>query len=155
MERRRFGRLEWQVGEVGLGCAWLGGKGNSIPLEKAAETVRRALDLGVNYIDTAPVYGHGYSEQIAGEALEGYSKDCYVATKVGRLPDGFDHSREGVWRCFQDSLKRLRMKKVALVQIHESEVAGWERIFKRGGTLEALKEIREAGLTERDWNHWG
>jgi len=64
MRYRRFGRLGWQVGEVGLGGAWLGGRENEIPIEKAAETVRVALELGVNYIDTAPAYGHYYSEHM-------------------------------------------------------------------------------------------
>jgi len=146
MRYRRFGRLGWRVGEVGLGGAWLGGRRNELPLDIAAETVRRALELGVNYIDTAPVYGNYYSERIIGCALEGWRGEVFVATKVGRLPEGFDYSKDGVWRSFEGSLERLRRDYVDLLQIHESEVAGWEGVFGRGKVLEAIKEMRDQGL---------
>lgn len=148
MRYRRFGRLGWQVGEVGLGGAWLGGRENEIPIEKAAETVRVALELGVNYIDTAPAYGHYYSEHIIGYALEDWQEKVYVATKVGRLPDRFDYTKDGVWRSLEGSLKRLRRDNIDLLQIHESEIAGWERIFGKDGALEAMKELRSQGLIQ-------
>ncbi len=149
MRYRRFGRLGWRVSEIGLGGAWLGGRDNEIIIEKAAETVWAALKLGVNYIDTAPLYGHCYSEHIIGYALQGWPEQVYVATKVGVLAcHHIDYTRDGVWRCFESSLKRLRRDKVELLQIHEAEVAGWDRIFGPGGTLEAMREMKQQGLIE-------
>ena len=79
------------VTRLGLGGASLGGLYKDMPDETAVATVRRALELGVNFIDTAPLYGHGKSELRLGRALAGQPRDSYIlATKVGRLlePEG-------------------------------------------------------------------
>jgi L-galactose dehydrogenase len=145
---RTFGRTGWQVSEIGLGGAWFYGRPEwgILPPEHGIAVVHRALELGINYIDTAPLYGKGRSEEILGLALEATDRPCYLATKVGYYPEPFDYSRDCVWRGFEESLKRLRKDRVDLIQIHESEVAGWDRIFGKGGTLEALKEMRDQGL---------
>jgi L-galactose dehydrogenase len=140
----------WQVSELGLGGAWFYGRpeeGLRDP-DHGIAVVHRALELGVNYIDTAPLYGKGRSEEILGMALKGVTQPYYLATKVGYYPEPFDYSRDTVWRGFEDSLKRLDRERVDLIQIHESEVAGWDRIFGKGGTLEALTEIRDQGLVQ-------
>lgn len=148
MRYRPFGNTGWQVSEIGFGGAWFYGRPEEgeLPPEHGIAVVHRALELGVNWFDTAPLYGKGRSEEILGMALEGVSQPHYLATKVGYYPEPFDYSRDTVWRGFEASLKRLKRDRVDLIQIHESEIAGWERIFYPGGTLQALNEIRDQGL---------
>ena len=110
--------------------------------------VERALELGINYFDTAPLYGQGRSEKVLGHALKGVDAPYYLATKVGYYPAPFDYTRDTVWRGFEASLLRLQRDSVDLLQLHEAEQAGWEGIFGRGRALEAMLEIREQGLAQ-------
>lgn len=148
MRYRTFGKTGWQVSEIGLGGAWFYGRPEEglLPPEHGIAVVRRALELGVNYFDTAPLYGKGRSEEVMGMALEGVTQTHYLATKVGYYPEPFDYTRDAVWRGFEASLKRLRRDRVDLIQIHESEQAGWDGMFGPGRTMEALREIRDQGL---------
>jgi len=142
---RRLGRTNLEVSEIGLGGSRMGGRNNERPIEEGVKVVHRAMELGVNFIDTAPLYGRGYSEQIIGAALEGIENPPFIATKLGYLPEGFDYSYDTCMRCFDDSLKRLRRENVTLLQIHEADRAGWEGVFGKGKALEALKAIRDEG----------
>ena len=150
MQYRRFGKTDWQVSEVGLGGSWFYGRPEFglKPFSYGARIVERALELGINYFDTAPLYGQGRSEEVLGAALKGVTEPYYLATKVGYYPEPFDYTRDTVWRGFEASLKRLQQDKVDLLQIHEAEQAGWEGIFGAGRTLETLLEIQEQGLTK-------
>ena len=150
MQYRRFGKTDWQVSEVGLGGSWFYGRPEFglKPFSYGARIVERALELGINYFDTAPLYGQGRSEEVLGAALKGVIEPYYLATKVGYYPEPFDYTRDTVWRGFEASLKRLQRDKVDLLQIHEAEQAGREGIFGKGRTLETLLEIREQGLTQ-------
>jgi aryl-alcohol dehydrogenase-like predicted oxidoreductase len=80
------------VSEVGLGGGYITGKDNRSPDEIAVSIVRRALELGCNYIDTAPVYGSYRSETCIGLALKDWKRPCYIATKVGSYPNGLGSS---------------------------------------------------------------
>ncbi len=111
------------------------------------EVVRRSVELGINYIDTAPLYGK--SEELLGGALEGVAEHFYVATKVGYDPPNFDYRGDSVLWSIERSLQRMRIPKLATAQIHEVNMAGWERIMERGGTLEGLREAQKRGLCER------
>ena len=165
MRYRRFGRTELQVSAVSLGGAYLGGKDPERAEENARAIVRRALDLGCNYIDTAPLYGP--SEELLGKALadfddstarlsspksefaedlsdasslssrsaEGKRRPFYLATKVGFKPQDFDYRRDSVVRSLERSLALLGLTKLTVAQIHEVNMAGWERIVEKGGTL--------------------
>jgi len=148
MKHRRFGKTDWQVSEIGLGGSWFYGRPEMglQPVSYGVGVVERALELGVNYFDTAPLYGKGRSEEVLGHALKGVTEDYYLATKVGYFPEPFDYTRDAVRRGFEASLKRLQRDRVDLVQIHESEQAGWEGVFGKGRALDALLEIREEGL---------
>jgi L-galactose dehydrogenase len=148
MQFRTFGKTGWLVSEIGLGGSWFYGRPEEglLPPEHGIALVRRALELGVNYFDTAPLYGRGRSEEILGTALRGVRQPHYLATKVGYFPEPFDYTRDTVWRGFEDSLKRLGRDRVDLIQIHESEMAGWDGLFAPGRTMEALREIRDQGL---------
>lgn len=150
MQYRQFGKTGWQVSEIGLGGSWFYGRPEMglKPVSHGVELVERALELGVNYFDTAPLYGKGRSEEVLGVALKGVTQPYYLATKVGYFPEPFDYTRETVWRGFEASLKRLQRDRVDLLQVHEAEKAGWEGIFGKGRTLEALLEIQAQGLTQ-------
>lgn len=150
MKYRRFGKTDWQVSEIGLGGSWFYGRPEFglKPVEHGVAMVERALELGINYFDTAPLYGKGRSEEVLGIALKGVTEPCYLATKVGYYPEPFDYTRDTVWSGFEASLKRLQRDRVDLLQVHESEQAGWEGIFGKHRTLEALLEIREQGLCQ-------
>ena len=148
MEYRRFGKTDWQVSEIGLGGTWFYGRPEQglRPVSHGVSVVERALELGVTYFDTAPLYGKGRSEEVMGVALRGVSEPHFLATKVGYYPEPFDYTRDTVWRGFEASLKRLHRDHVDLLQIHETEQAGWDGVFGSGMTLEALREIKEQGL---------
>lgn len=150
MQYRRFGKTDWQVSEIGLGGSWFYGRPEFglKPFSYGARIVERALELGINYFDTAPLYGQGRSEEVLGAALKGVTEPYYLATKVGYYPEPFDYTRDTVWRGFEASLKRLQRDKVDLLQIHEAEQAGWDGIFGADRTLETLLEIQEQGLTK-------
>ena len=94
MRYRRMGRTGWQVSEVSLGGAYLVGADPDRALENVRSVVNRALDLGINYIDTAPIYGMGRCEELLGRALEGEARPFYLSTKVGFEPEGLDYTRE-------------------------------------------------------------
>lgn len=149
MRYRRFGKTDWQVSEIGLGGSWFYGRPelNPQPISHGVDVVHRALELGVNYFDTAPLYGKGQSETVLGHALKGVTQPHYLATKVGYLPEPFDYTYDTVWRGFEASLKRLQRDRVDLVQIHETEQAGFDGIFSPGRALDALLEIKNQNLT--------
>ena len=86
LEKAALGRSGLQVTRLGLGCAAIGGLYGDIPDDQATQVVHKALDLGLNLFDTAPLYGSGKSEERLGRALRDVPRDSYVlASKVGRL----------------------------------------------------------------------
>ncbi len=143
MRQRVFGRLGWQVSEIGLGGAWLAGRHRDLLSEQGVETVRQALALGVNYIDTARYYGR--SEEVLGDALKGVTQPYYLATKAGCVPHDFDYSADAVLASFETSLRLLRRDRVDLLQIHEANQAGWDRVMRKGGALAALRRLQREG----------
>ena len=146
MRYRRFGRTQLQVSAVSLGGAYLGGQDPERAEENARAIVRCALDLGCNYIDTAPLYGA--SEALLGKALAGERRPLYLATKVGFKPEGFDYRRDSVVQSLERSLALLGRAKLTVAQIHEVNLAGWERIIEKGGTLEGLRAAQKQGLCD-------
>ena len=146
MRYRTLGRTGIRVSEVSLGGAYLQGPDPDRAEENAAAVVRRAADLGIDYIDTAPLYGR--SEQLLGSALEQVGRPFRLATKVGYVPKDFDYRRDSVVASLERSLRRLRIDRLAVAQIHEVNHAGWERIMQPGGALGGLRAARDAGLCE-------
>ena len=147
MRYRRMGRTGWQVSEVSLGGAYLVGADPDRALENVRSVVNRALDLGINYIDTAPIYGMGRCEELLGRALEGEARPFYLSTKVGFEPEDFDYTRDSVLWSIERSLKRLGVPKLSVAQFHDNQVS-WERITAPEGTLEGLRAARQRGLCE-------
>ena len=150
MQYRRFGKTNWQISEISLGGSWFYGRPEYglLPVAHGVGMVELALELGINYFDTAPLYGQGRSEKVLGHALKGVTEPYYLATKVGYFPSPYDYTRDTVWRGFEASLQRLQRDSVDLVQIHEAEQAGWDGIFGKGRTLDALLEMQEQGIVK-------
>ena len=146
MQYREFGNTGIHVSEVSLGGAYIGGRDPERERENAVEIVQRAAELGINYIDTAPLYGR--SEALFGYALEAAGARMHVATKVGFDPKDFDYRRDSVLRSLERSLKRLRITRLFSAQIHQVSEAGWERILERDGTLAGLREAQKQGLCD-------
>jgi aryl-alcohol dehydrogenase-like predicted oxidoreductase len=150
LEYRTFGKTGWQVSEIGLGGSWFYGRPEMglLPVSHGVGVVERALELGVNYFDTAPLYGKGRSEEVLGHALKEVTEDYYLATKVGYYPEPFDYTRDTIWRGLDASLKRLGRDRVNLLQLHEAEQAGWDGIMDAGRAIETMIDIREQGITD-------
>ena len=128
MERRRLGDSDIEISRIGFG-AWASGGGGwafSLGPQDDAESIaaiRRAVESGINWIDTAPLYGLGHSEEIVAKALEGIADRPYVFTKCGMPWDESGriiHSlrRDSVRRECEASLRRLRVEAIDLYQIH-------------------------------------
>ena len=142
---RRLGRTGLEVSEIGLGGAWLLGRRGDRPLEHGVATIRRALDLGITYLDTAECYIGGRSEEVFGAALDGYAGPYVLGTKFGHRPQDFDWSRRAVVASVEGSLHRLRRASVDLLQVHTPAEPPLTTIFGPGGTLEGMEEVRQRG----------
>jgi L-galactose dehydrogenase/L-glyceraldehyde 3-phosphate reductase len=119
MDFRLLGRTGLSVSRVGLGGAGLGHAWGATTDDECIRTVRRALDLGVNFFDTSPMYGRGRSEENLGRGLAGERHRVFIATKV-RLQTGDELAdpEPAVRRSLEHSLKRLRTDCVDILQIH-------------------------------------
>lgn len=128
VEKRQLGRSGPDVTTVGFGAwaaggPWQFGWGPQDDEESIA-AIRRAIELGVNWIDTAAVYGWGHSEEVVGRALQSFAHDrIMVATKCGRVQDrdgkvAGDLRPESIRAQLEDSLRRLRVEKIDLFQFH-------------------------------------
>jgi aryl-alcohol dehydrogenase-like predicted oxidoreductase len=158
MERRRLGPTDLELTPVGVGTAPIGsGRDWPVwwgpqPVADSIAAIHRALDLGVNWIDTAPFYGWGRAEQIVAQALEGRRDDVLVFTKCGTFPDA-DDSRmdlrpESVRAEVDASLSRLRTDHLDLVQFHD--VDPQTPIEESWGELQALigeGKVRHGGIS--------
>jgi aryl-alcohol dehydrogenase-like predicted oxidoreductase len=164
MRYRAFGKTGWNVSEVSFGGWQLGGEWGDVDDEASIRTLHHAFEAGVNFVDTAELYGLGHSEEVIGEALRGWGGDrIYVATKIrpiqwpspddgtplmtGRYPEWY--VRENV----EKSLQRLGVERLDLYQLH-----GWFpdglRDLEWLETLNALRiegKIDRVGVSIRDY----
>ena len=125
MEQRNFGRTGVSVSPLCLGAMMFGAWGNT-DHDDSIRIIHRALDAGINFVDTADVYSRGESEEIVGKALKGGRRDNVVlATKVhgkmGDDPNEFGNSRRWIIREVENSLRRLGTDWIDLYQIHRPE----------------------------------
>ena len=122
MKYRVFGKTNWKVSEVGLGAWAIGGAGWGDVSEKdAMEVMQKAVERGVNFFDTADVYGDGRSERLIGQFLKKSNKKVYVATKFGRRLNphvSSGYTKENLERFLDRSLKNLCVDTIDLIQLH-------------------------------------
>lgn len=121
MNYRSFGRTGWEVSEIGFGAWAIGAEWGVVSEDDALAALRTSIDYGVNFIDTADVYGDGRSERLVSKVLKERSERIYVATKAGRrldphVAEGF--TRENLTRFVERSLKNLDVETLDLVQLH-------------------------------------
>lgn len=145
VRRRRLGRTGLEVSEIGLGGAWLLGRGGELPVAHGLATIRHALHLGITFLDTAECYIGGRSEALFGEALEAHTGAFVLGTKFGHVPSDFDWSRGAVVASVAASLQQLRRSSVDLIQVHTPAEPTMDAMFASGGTLDGLREVRERG----------
>ena len=162
-------RIDRYISKLALGTAPLGGLFTAVSDEQGQATVLAALDSGINFIDTAPLYGHGNAERMIGSALSKTNKEYVISTKVGRVlkkfapeeiagkVDGlaafigvdptifpvFDFSRDGILQSIQESLERLNISSIDIALIHDADDRIDEAIKN---SYPVLDELRSQGV---------
>jgi aryl-alcohol dehydrogenase-like predicted oxidoreductase len=121
MKYRPFGRTGWEVSEIGFGAWAIGSEWGHVSEQDAMEALHISIDEGVNFIDTADVYGDGRSERLISRLLKERSERVYVATKAGRRlnphqADGYN--RKNLEAFIDRSLKNLDVEVLDLLQLH-------------------------------------
>src|SRR5499427_775848 len=148
MRYRAFGRTGLRVSVLGFGC-WpmAGDRYGAIEDSEAIKAIHRALDRGVNCVDTAPAYGGGHSEEVVARALEKRRRDVILVTKCGVKPPPpgqlgplRDASRANIFREIDLSLKRLRTDWVDVLLVHWPDAS---TAFEE--TMRALEEVVSSG----------
>ena len=134
------------VSELGFGASPLGGIYGSFAEQDGIAAVHAALDAGINFLDVSPYYGLTAAETVLGKALRGIDRDRYVlATKVGRYgDDAFDFTASRVTRSVRDSLRRLGVDHIDLVQCHDVEFGTLDQVHAEA--IPALRGLQDAGL---------
>lgn len=161
-ERVRLGRSDLPVTRLGLGLAPIGGLYTAVPPEQAIATIDRAFEQGIRLFDTAPLYGYGRSETLAGKALASRPRDWYtLSTKVGRVLEPAGDNTQDIWadpppgvaprvdfspaairQSFQDSLGRLSLDRIDIVHLHDPDD---DYEAAANGAFNVLAEMRAAG----------
>jgi len=168
MNYRPLGRTGWSISEISFGAWAIGGFWGDVSDADSLAALNRAIDEGVNFIDTADVYGDGRSERLIGQIKKQRKEEIIVATKAGRkLPkqtvEGY--SRENLTRWIEDSLRNLQVEALDLLQLHcpssdlydHAEVVGMLDDFVGAGKVryygvsvekvdEALKAIEHSNV---------
>jgi len=145
MEYRVLGKTSLKISALSFGASSLGGVFRSVDEAESIRTVHAALDSGVNYIDVAPYYGLTKAETVLGKALKEISRGrYYLATKIGRYgADQFDFSAKRTIESVDESLKRLKVDYVDVIQCHDVEFGSLDQIVEE--TLPALQQLQDAG----------
>ncbi|MBI2358048.1 MAG: aldo/keto reductase [Deltaproteobacteria bacterium] len=155
MQYRFLGRTGLIVSEIGFGCG-----NNAVlmvhaPHEQQMQAVRRALELGINYFDTAFAYGSGKSEENLGRILRELGASPVVSTKIRLEPEALSDLKSATMRAVEEGLDRLQRKYVDLIQLHNRVTV--ERnpgkrftltpadVLRAGGVLEGFRELRDKG----------
>ncbi|HEX9107276.1 MAG TPA: aldo/keto reductase, partial [Longimicrobiales bacterium] len=123
MEQRKLGSQGLTVSAMGLGCMGMSDFYGTRDREESLATIRRALDLGITFIDTADMYGPHTNEELVGEAIRGRRDEVTLATKFGivRLPDGgraYNGRPDYVFKSCDGSLERLKVDHIDLYYLH-------------------------------------
>jgi D-threo-aldose 1-dehydrogenase len=163
LELKRIEKVNLEITTLALGTAALGGLYTSVSDEDAEQVVSTAIDNGINYFDTAPLYGHGIAEIRLGRALRASGKKFIISTKVGRvlkkvedsdpswlfadastkIEPVFDWSAEGIKRSILESLERLGLDHIDIVHMHDADDHIEEAIHS---AFPVLAELRSQGI---------
>ena len=151
MEYREIGKTGMKVSNISFGASSLGGVFHSLKEDDGTAAVHAAVDNGINFIDVSPYYGHLKAEIVLGKALKNIDRSkYYLSTKVGRYgKDGvntWDYSARRVTESVYESMERLNVDYIDLINVHDIEFADLEQVCKE--TLPALVELRTKGIVK-------
>jgi len=152
MNYREFGKTGWKVSEISFGAWAIGGSWGTVKDEDSLDALRRAIDLGVNFIDTADVYGDGRSERLISKVLKERRAKVIVATKTGRRLDPHvveGYNKTNLTAFIERSLKNLEVETLDLVQLHCPPVEAYYRpeVFAVMDDLARAGKIRYYGVS--------
>jgi aryl-alcohol dehydrogenase-like predicted oxidoreductase len=152
MKYRTLGNTRFTVSEIGFGAWAIGGAMDvfgmpvgwaNVTDSESVAAIERAVELGINFFDTADVYGMGHSEELLGKTLKG--KDCIIATKVGNRLDNTgarkDFSEKWLRDSIEGSLRRLNREAIDLYQLHNPDPG----TYKKGEVFGAMNRLKEEG----------
>jgi aryl-alcohol dehydrogenase-like predicted oxidoreductase len=152
MKYRTLGNTGFRVSEIGFGGWAIGGAMNvfgmpvgwsNVTDAESVAAIERAIELGINFFDTADVYGMGRSEELLGKTLKG--KDCIIATKVGNQVDDSRAQKNfsGKWirESIEGSLRRLNRDAIDLYQLHNPD----PNAYKKGEVFDVMNRLKEEG----------
>ena len=153
MKKRKFGKIGWDVSEISLGCWAMGADWGDVSEENAKNILKTSFDNGVNFFDTADVYGDGRSEKFVGEFINSTSERIYVATKAGRRI--FPHEASGYYdkdlmESYVDrSLENLGVETIDLLQMHcpPTEVYSHDLTYEMLDNLVTKGKIQHYGFS--------
>ena len=153
MKYRKLGSTGLAVSEVVFGGGFVGGILLHAPDDTKRQALRMAFDAGVNWIDTAPSYGQGQSEEVIGELLSEMDDAPVISTKVGLDTENLNDIQGQVEASIEASLKRLKRSSVDVLQLHNpvKSAAGdgavsVDDVLRDGGAADALDRVREQGF---------
>lgn len=159
MKYRKFGKTDLTVSEIGFGAWAIGGNAvvGGTPIgwgpaddNTSVAAIRKALDVGINFFDTADFYGLGHSEELIGKELR-YNKEAIIATKVGHraIDDTIqvDYSKEYIMEACEKSLRRLKRDFIDYYQLHSARM----QHFEKEQCIDAMELLKKQGKTR----HWG
>jgi len=159
MQYRKFGNTDLVVSEIGFGAWAIGGGamiGNiaigwgNVDDNTSVKAIHAALDAGINFFDTANIYGLGHSENLLGKRI-GEKKDIIIATKVGNVSRNeqftVDYSKDYILKACDDSLKRLNRDVIDFYQLHSARMMH----LQNGECIEAMKQLQQDGKIR----YWG
>lgn len=144
MEYRELGRTGWKVSTISFGAWAIGGTWGNVDDTDSLAALHRALDLGVNFFDTADVYGDGRSEQLLAKLRKERSEPFYVATKAGRRSDphvATSYTKENLTAYVERSLRNLEVEALDLLQLHCPPTP----VYYMPETFDALDGLVKAG----------
>jgi L-galactose dehydrogenase len=142
LQYNSLGKTGIKVSKLGLGGAQLGDAYGKLTDDDVCRIVHAAFDLGINFLDTAPLYGMGESERRIGLALKGRARDQYVlTTKIGLKGRPYDY--QGTMASVENSLKLLQTEYVDLIQVHDAEQMDFDTVMNE--TVPALVQLKEQG----------
>ena len=149
MDYRDLGRTGLKLSKIGYGASSLGAVFHDFDKARGLESVFTAIDQGINFIDVSPYYGHYKAETVLGEALRQIPRDKFIlSTKVGRYGENgvnsWDYSAERVRRSVYESMERLGIDYIDLINVHDIEFADLKQIVSE--TIPALVELRDKGV---------
>jgi len=144
MKTRKLGKEGFVIGEIGLGCWQFGGDWGAMDESTADEIMSASIGSGVNFFDTANVYGSGRSEEWIGKFLADREDSVVTATKYGRGPQAYpdNYTEAGLRRAIEESRARLRVETIDLLQLHCIPMS----VLAAGDVFDWLRRAQADGL---------